>query len=134
MHELSVTVGLVDMIAERIPAGVRVSRVRLEIGRLSGVMVEPVRFCFDLVAAGTPLDGACLEVSQPPGWGRCRRCGDEVALPDLLTPCRCGSHEIDLTGGEQVRITAVEVVDGPTNGPTAGPGGGRLAGRGQEVS
>ncbi|MEX5632317.1 hydrogenase maturation nickel metallochaperone HypA [Parafrankia sp. FMc2] len=109
MHELSVTVGLVDMITERVPPDLRVTRVAVEIGRLSGVMTDPVRFCFDLVAAGTPLEGARLDVTEPPGHGRCRRCGSDVALPDLLTPCPCGSHEIDLTGGEQVRITAVEV-------------------------
>ncbi|EFC86634.1 hydrogenase maturation nickel metallochaperone HypA [Parafrankia sp. EUN1f] len=111
MHELSVTVGLVDMIVDRLPADVRVTRVVLEIGRLSGVMTEPVRFCFDLVAAGTPLAGARLELTEPVGRGHCRRCGRDVDLPDLLTPCRCGSHEIDLTGGEQVRITAVEVTE-----------------------
>ncbi|CAI7980763.1 MULTISPECIES: hydrogenase maturation nickel metallochaperone HypA [Parafrankia] len=109
MHELSVTVELVDMVARRVPADVQVTRVALEIGRLSGVMTSPLRFCFDLVAAGTSLDGARLDIAEPPGRGRCRRCGADVDLPDLLTPCGCGSHEIELTGGEEVRITAVEV-------------------------
>ena len=44
-----------------------VRRVRLEIGRLSGVVPDAVRFCFDLVAAGTTLEGAVLEIDEPGG-------------------------------------------------------------------
>ena len=48
--------------------------VRLRVGRLSGVVPDAMRFCFELVTAGTPLEGAALEIEQPEGRG---------ALPDL---------------------------------------------------
>lgn len=108
MHELSVAQGIVEMIAERV--GERpVIRVRLEIGRVSGVMVDAVRFCFDAVAAGTPVEGAALEIDEPPGLGRCRSCGADVAMADLLTPCACDSFDIEVVSGHQLRIREVEV-------------------------
>ena len=64
MHELAITQSVVDTIAER-TSGARVTIVRLDIGKLSGVVPDAVAFCFDLVANGTPLDGAKLEIFEP---------------------------------------------------------------------
>jgi hydrogenase nickel incorporation protein HypA/HybF len=108
VHELSLTVGVVDAVVERL-GETKVTALRLEIGRLSGVVVDSVRFCFDLVAAGTSVEGARLEIDEPPGRGRCRRCGREFDMPGLLAPCPCGSVEMDLVGGQELRITGVEV-------------------------
>jgi hydrogenase nickel incorporation protein HypA/HybF len=116
VHELSVTVGVVDgvtaRLAERGLARCRVSAVRLEVGALSGVVTDAVRFCFDAVAAGTPLAGARLVVDEPPGRGRCRSCGADVTMPDLLTQCPgCGGVEIDVVDGQQLLVTGVELAE-----------------------
>ncbi|HET9893539.1 MAG TPA: hydrogenase maturation nickel metallochaperone HypA [Streptosporangiaceae bacterium] len=66
MHELAVTESVVSAVAERLPKA-KVTAVRLEIGALSGVVADSVRFCFDLVAEGTNLAGASLEIDEPPG-------------------------------------------------------------------
>src|SRR3984957_13929870 len=66
MHELAVTEGVVDAVTGRLPDA-RITCVRLEIGALSGVVADSVRFCFDLVTEGTNLEGARLEISGPPG-------------------------------------------------------------------
>lgn len=108
MHELAVTTSLVEAVADRF-GDRRVVAVRLEVGRLSGVVTDAVRFCFDAVAAGTTLDGARLDVDEPDGHGRCRTCGAEVAMPDLLAVCVCGGVEIDVTDGRQLLVRAVEL-------------------------
>jgi hydrogenase nickel incorporation protein HypA/HybF len=41
--------------------------VRLEIGRLSAVVPDSIRFCFDICAQGTPLEGAELEIVESAG-------------------------------------------------------------------
>ena len=51
MHELAITQGIVNMIVERTDRA-RVTVVYLRIGKVSGVVPDAVRFCFDLVAAG----------------------------------------------------------------------------------
>lgn len=66
MHELGITRNIVAIVSEQ--AGEqRVIRIRLVIGRLSAIMPEAIRFCFDVCARNTPLEGALLEIDQPPG-------------------------------------------------------------------
>jgi hydrogenase nickel incorporation protein HypA/HybF len=46
MHELAITRNVIAICVEH-AGGARVTRVRLEIGKLSGIMADAVRFCFD---------------------------------------------------------------------------------------
>jgi hydrogenase nickel incorporation protein HypA/HybF len=66
MHELSVAQAVVDEIVGKL-GDVEVLAVRLAVGKRSGVVVDAIRFCFDLVAEGTSVQGASLEVDEPPG-------------------------------------------------------------------
>jgi len=108
MHELAITESLVAAVADQ-TGDARVTRVSLEIGRLSGVVPDSVRFCFDLCAKGTRLEGAALEIAEIPGEGRCRACGAALVLEDLILLCECGSADVDLTRGQELRIKEVEV-------------------------
>lgn len=109
MHELAITQSVVEAVRERLgDAPVRV--VTLEIGQLSGVVAESVRFCFDLCTDGTPLEGARLEILETPGSGHCRVCGADVMVDDLIPLCTCGSADLDIRGGQELRIKQVEVV------------------------
>jgi hydrogenase nickel incorporation protein HypA/HybF len=88
MHELSLTQSVVSAIAEKL-GDARIACVRLEIGKLSGVVVESIRFCFDLVAEGTTLDGARLEISEPSGSCVCRESSDEFTVDDPIVLSGC---------------------------------------------
>jgi hydrogenase nickel incorporation protein HypA/HybF len=109
VHEMAITQSVVHAVCQRM-GDASVRRVCLEIGALSGVVADSVRFCFDLVAAGTTLEGASLEIVQPSGKARCRDCGVEFALDDLLMLCACGSANRELLAGEELRIREVEVL------------------------
>lgn len=108
MHELALTQTVVDTITQRLGDS-RVRAVHLEIGQVSGVLPDAVRFCFDLVTEGTTLDGARLDISEPTGRGRCRSCGAEFDVADFLVLCACGSVEVEITGGQDLLIRSVEV-------------------------
>ncbi len=108
MHELSITQSLVSAILERVEE--RVQTVTLVIGRLSGLVPDSVRFCFDICTQGTRLEGAVLEIIDVPGQVRCLTCGVEAELPDTTPLCACGSAHLDIVGGQELRIKHVEVV------------------------
>jgi hydrogenase nickel incorporation protein HypA/HybF len=108
MHELSVTRNIVAIVGEA-ARGRRVSRVTLEIGKLSGVMAEAVAFCFDIVAAGTALEGAMLDIRQLDGRARCQDCGAEFATETIFTPCPCGSRRSVRLQGEELNIKTMEL-------------------------
>ena len=109
MHEMSITQDIVEIVRER--AGDRkVRRVVIEIGKLSLVMPDAVRFCFDLVAEGTTVEGALLEILEPAGLARCRTCLGEVALERPFGRCACGSTDLDWISGEELKVKEMEVV------------------------
>ncbi len=108
MHELAIAESVLSTITAR--TGDRsVREVRLEVGRLSGVSVESLRFCFELVAAGTFDDGAALDIIEPPGRGRCETCAEEFLLADRILLCACGSSDVRVLGGDELRIVSVGV-------------------------
>ncbi|MDQ0213147.1 hydrogenase maturation nickel metallochaperone HypA/HybF [Arthrobacter bambusae] len=108
MHELSITQSLVDAVLER--TGERtVIGVNLRIGSLSGVLPDAMRFCFDIVSAGTSLAGAQLKIDEPRGLARCRSCGTEFELADLILLCPCGSADVEVLSGRELMVTSVEV-------------------------
>jgi len=110
MHELSITQSIVEDIAERL-GDTRVTKVRLEIGRLSGIVVDSIRFCFDLVAEGTTLEGARLVVEQPTGQVSCPFCEIQFETSDPIVLCPdCGTSEVIVLAGRELRIKSVEVV------------------------
>ncbi len=108
MHELSITQSIVDLVAER-TAGRTVLAVRVQVGRLSGVVPRAMSFCFEIAATGTPLEGARLEIEEVDGRIACRDCGRETAADDLVLLCPCGSADVTVVAGEELTVRAVEV-------------------------
>ena len=120
MHELAITESIVRAITERM-RDARISRVRVEIGRLSGIVPDSVQFCFELATAGTTLEGAALwevvasaraaalEIDQPRGRVRCRSCGTEFDTDEVIALCACGCVDVEFLRGRELRIREVEV-------------------------
>lgn len=108
MHELAVAESVVEAVRARTGDN-PVTSVRLRVGRLSGVVPDALAFCFDLATDGSPLEGAELVVEQQDGRARCRTCGEELALDDLILLCACGSADVELTAGQELQIVSVEV-------------------------
>jgi hydrogenase nickel incorporation protein HypA/HybF len=113
VHELAITQSVVDAVTERTGTA-RVATVRVRVGRLAGVVPDAMLFCFELVTSGTALDGAVLEIDQPEGRGRCRTCGAEFVLPDLILLCDCGSADVEVLAGRELAVASV-VLAGTTS-------------------
>jgi hydrogenase nickel incorporation protein HypA/HybF len=85
--------------------------VTLEVGALSGVMSESIAFCFDVVTAGTALEGATLEIQEIEGRARCESCGAEFATATLFELCPCGSHRLTRLRGEELNVKSMELME-----------------------
>ena len=110
MHELAITQSVVDMVVER-TAGRRVASVQVRVGKLSGVVADAMRFCFDLATVDTPLEGAELEIEAVPGQASCRTCSSEFEVSDLILLCHCGSADVRIIAGDELLVTSVEMVE-----------------------
>lgn len=108
MHELAITEQMLTIACEQ-ARGARIKRLVLEIGKLSLVLPEAVRFSFDVCCQGTAAEGAQLDIIEKPGLGRCRRCGGDVILERPLGKCACGCIELDWVSGEELKLKSIEV-------------------------
>ena len=108
MHELSISQGIVESVSDAVPDG-RVLAVTVEIGRLTGVVPDAVRFCFDECARGTRLEGARLDIVDVRGRGRCSHCQQELDMEEPVSPCPCGKSFLEIVHGQELRIRSVEV-------------------------
>ena len=114
MHELSLAEGVLQIVEEaaRTQSFSRVVAVVLEIGQLSSVESEAMRFCFDVVIRGSVAEGARLEIVNTPGLAWCMKCSKDVALETRHDACpECGSYQLQITGGTEMRVKELEVAD-----------------------
>ena len=115
MHEMSLAESVLQIVEEAArgqkEAGfVRIRAVFVEIGQLSSVEPEALRFCFEAVACGTLAEGARLEVIEVPGEGCCSHCQQTVRLAARYEPCpACGGYPVQATGGTEMRVKEIEV-------------------------
>lgn len=112
MHEMSLAEGIVQIVESTARANEAraVRAVWLEIGALSHVEQEALRFSFEVVKRGTVAKDARLEVVTTPGRAWCMPCGAAVDLAKLGDPCpTCGSYQLQVTHGEEMRVKEIEI-------------------------
>jgi hydrogenase nickel incorporation protein HypA/HybF len=112
MHEMSLCEGVLQVLQDNAKEKgfASVKTVWLEIGALSGVEVEAMRFSFDVVMQGSLAHGAKLEVIELPGQAWCMKCEKNVTVKQRYDACPdCEGYQLHVTGGDQMRIKELEV-------------------------
>lgn len=112
MHEMSLAEGVLQLVEDtaRREGARRVKLVVLEIGRLSSVEPEAIRFCFEAVTHGSIAQGAALDIINVPGAAWCIPCAETVPMGELYGTCPiCGSHQVQPTGGTEMRVKEIEI-------------------------
>lgn len=112
MHEMSLCEGILQVLQEQARAQQfsRVKCVWLEIGDLAGVERDAMRFGFDAVMRDSIAHGARLEIVEVPGQAWCLQCAKSVRVRQRYEACPdCGSYQLQVTGGEEMRIKELEV-------------------------
>lgn len=110
MHELGIALEIVDLATER-AQGALVTRVVIEVGALTAVLPDALAFAWDCAIEDTALAHAKLEIVTMPGRGRCRVCQAEQELAVPFGRCGCGTNDLELVAGEELRIRELEVSD-----------------------
>ena len=114
MHELSLAGSILRIVEEAAcrERFERVSRLTLEVGALSGVEPQALRFALHATAPGSCLEGAEFVFHQPPGQAWCTHCRASVAIAQHGDACpRCGGWQLQPTGGTELRVTDLLVHD-----------------------
>ena len=115
MHEMGVAMQIIEIAQASIPADLgdaRVARVNLKVGKLSAIVPDSLRFCFEVVARDTPLAGAELHIEEIPVEARCNACRHEWAIDQPAFACPvCESGEITLLSGRELDIESLELAE-----------------------
>ena len=113
MHEISLLEQVREILIEHSLSQHfnKISKVTLEIGKLSCVEEEALRFGFDVVMKDSLADGAELIISSVKGLGFCQRCNQSVPMQSLHDPCvLCGRFDVQVVQGEEMRIKDLVVI------------------------
>jgi hydrogenase nickel incorporation protein HypA/HybF len=109
VHELSIAESVVQ-IASRHANGRRVTKVRMKVGHLRQVVPSALAFGFELVAEGTPVEGAELEMEEVPTTVMCRGCGAESRITTFPLQCRvCDGFDVEVLRGEELLVESLEL-------------------------
>lgn len=127
MHEFSAAYSIVETALQAAEAhhAKRVTRVNVDVGEFTFLVLEQLIFNFEIASKNTILEGAELCINTVKGRLRCSECGFEgETAPDPSIPpeiaafapmkCpQCGSAATEITGGKEFFITDIvaEVAD-----------------------
>lgn len=112
MHEMSLAQGVVSALEAEstLQAFTKVTKVTLEIGALSHVDPHAMKFSFGAATSGTVVEGADLEILSPAGSAHCFGCDQDVQVKRRGDGCpKCGSYQLIVTAGEEMKIKSMEV-------------------------
>jgi hydrogenase nickel incorporation protein HypA/HybF len=113
MHELAIADAIVQICCEH-ARGRTVTKVEVKVGHLRQVVPDSLAFAFELVASGTPLDGAELEIEQIPARVVCNVCDAETEIEWFPLACaRCGGLDVEVVAGEECHVESLELEGAP---------------------
>jgi hydrogenase nickel incorporation protein HypA/HybF len=115
MHEFGIAQSLLEIVEqEALPyKGAKVTRVKLQIGRLSGVMPDALRFAFEVLRAGGIAEESSLEIEEIPLRIKCHQCEKTSTVEDPFLICpHCQSIDVEILAGRELQIQNMEIEDG----------------------
>jgi hydrogenase nickel insertion protein HypA len=114
MHEISLVQNLIEQLRQLAADNgtAKVLTVTMEIGPLSGVVIDSFQFGFDTLTAGDKLlGGARLVIRTPDAVCRCSDCG-HVMVTNGIRPEQCplcGDRLLIPEGGDDIILRQVEM-------------------------
>lgn len=113
MHEMGIALQIMDIVTASIPEDQKSARIRnihLRVGKLSSVIPDNLRFCFDAAIRNSELDGANLVIQEIPLEAVCNNCGHRWIIEGPAFSCEtCQSGDIHLLSGQELDIVSIEI-------------------------
>ncbi len=112
MHELSVALGILDIIAEETERiGGVPSAVRVALGPLAGIVREALLSAFQLAREGSPFESTDLVIELTPITAWCSRCEGERAVISIqdIRCAECGEPVTRLLTGQELYVSGLEI-------------------------
>jgi hydrogenase nickel incorporation protein HypA/HybF len=112
MHEFGIMEAALETAAQKTRAAgaTQIHRLKLRVGKLSGVVPEALQFAFDALKDKSLAAQAVLEIEEVPAVCWCADCAAEFETADLKYECpRCHQPSGDLRRGKQMELASLEI-------------------------
>jgi hydrogenase nickel incorporation protein HypA/HybF len=116
VHELSMCEAIARAVLDR-AAGHTVVAVTIRVGHLRQVVSEAMTFAWQMLTAGTSLEGSALQIEHVPAVVACHECSAISTLEVPILVCgSCGSRAVTLRSGDELLIVSLETAGAPVVG------------------
>jgi len=112
MHELSIALNIVELSEEEAKKAkfTSIQRIDLEVGALSGVVIEALEFAMDEAIKESVLKNSKINILKIPAKAKCLNCSKVFTVEDYYTPCpECNSFETELISGNELKIKSLVI-------------------------
>lgn len=110
MHELSVAQNIIDIVEQNVPHDelCNVRQVALKVGEFSGVVVDSLKFSYEIITGDTDLKNSELTAEVIPFSIKCNKCGSITTNSYGLRECdECLSTDTEVLGGTELNISEI---------------------------
>ncbi len=105
MHELSIAQSIMSIAENAAPESAVITAVNLQIGELSGIEIEALKFALSIIKEHTILTKAEVHIETVEGEAQCNICNTIFPLHAYGTSCPyCGSYSMTILKGKEMRI------------------------------
>ena len=112
MHEMTIAMNIIDIVCKKAndEKAYKISSVDLEIGELSGVLIESLEFCFEAACKNTIADGAALNIHKINAEAFCKSCNLNFTMNSDFYSCpTCDNFNFEILRGKELSITSFNI-------------------------
>lgn len=112
MHELSIAVGILDIVDKNVYDPLKLRKVGITVTPLSGISMSSLEFCFNEVCNSKGYVNAVLEVTHIPVVMQCLQCDTkyECRVLDEFCPA-CNSQERMILSNSPFNVDYIDIED-----------------------
>jgi hydrogenase nickel incorporation protein HypA/HybF len=120
MHEISIAGAIIESVldAAKKNNAKKVNEVFIEIGELTALNPDQLKFIFKTITQGTVSQGACFNISVIKPSIRCRKCSyngsieflekTHFSIPVIECP-KCGETDVDIAAGRECCVKKIRI-------------------------
>ena len=110
MHEVSIAANILEIVETELHKnnGQIVNKLHLEVGVISGVVVESLQFALDASRRESVLKDTEIIIDEIPAKVKCRSCGFTFEADDYYVVCpECQNIQLDFISGRDLTIKSI---------------------------
>jgi hydrogenase nickel incorporation protein HypA/HybF len=112
MHEIGIMESILQIAKQKtsLAGATRIHRLKLRVGKLSGVTSESLQFAFDALKQNTLAADSTLEIEMVAAVCRCSDCDMEFETADFNYNCpHCHNVSPFLVSGKELELISIEI-------------------------